>query len=124
MASKLRNLLLPFYFGAIAESDRLLVERELITDSEVLVDYLDLKRSLEAAETIPSTSGRTWSRLQSRLQPHRRLVISASLGAALAASISLAVFLHKPKTSEEPSRVHNEILFDSSSELPASSSVL
>ena len=46
MTSKIQRLLLPFYFGAIKEDERLLVEKELLTDSEILVDYLDLKRTL------------------------------------------------------------------------------
>ncbi len=54
MKSKIKSLLLSFHFGSIEDSDRIWVERELLTHPDVLVDFLDLKRSLELTEPIPS----------------------------------------------------------------------
>jgi hypothetical protein len=36
MNQKIKSLLLPFHFGSIEDKDRMLVERELLTDSEIL----------------------------------------------------------------------------------------
>ena len=75
MNSKIKSLLMPFYFGAIEENERVQVERELLADTEVLVDYLDLKRNLERAHefnTLPSAQ--VWARFEERFVTKRKLV--------------------------------------------------
>lgn len=123
---KNQNLLRSFYFGSLSEPERLQVERELLCDNEVLVEYLDLKRQLEAAEILPQTpSPQLWQRLS--IQWDKKKVWVFSLGLALAASLALLfVFKFQPSTGPtlDPSPVPTEILFDSSAELPVSSHVL
>ncbi len=117
--------MLPFYFGSIDDQSRLAVERELLTDSEILVDYFDLKRKIEAVQQVaPEPSRRLWYRLQAQLQPRKKLIYSLSLGFALTlGAIILATFVLKPTTDQSPLSDH-KILFDSNSELSASSNVL
>ncbi len=110
-----------FYFGALEESDRLKIEQELLTDTETLVEYLDLKRKIEFAKEIPAMpSPSLWRRLQAEIKPRRKLILSLSLAAGLAASVLIAaMFLsNKTETTSTP------LLFDSTSELSASSNVL
>lgn len=124
--------LLAFYFGTLGEQELLRLERELLLDSELLVDYLDLKRKLEAAEEIPrQPSAAVWRRLSARLSPRKRFLLSVSAGVAVAASLVFLAFLlfksHTLETSplhDGPATSGGAILFDSSAELPASSSVL
>ena len=127
MTQNIKSLLLPFHFGSIEENDRILVERELLTDSEILVDYLDLKRNLESAELIPSLPSKSvWLKLQERVQAKRKFIIPISFGAAVAASVLAAfIFFHQPsqETKSQP-QSNKEILFDTRTELPANSSVL
>jgi len=125
MNDNLKKRLLLFYFGAIEEEDRILVERELLTDTESLVDYLDLKRSLEAAEEIPSyPSPLLWNKLQFHLSPRKKLFFSLSIGALAASLIVFSIYFYKSNELDS-SRVHqNQILFDSSRELPVNSNVL
>ena len=121
--SKIKDLLLPFYFGSIAETERIKVERELLTDTEVLVDFLDLKRSLEAAETIPNgPSVNLWTKLSQHSKFQKKAIWTLSFGAGLAAAIALVFVFNK--TSDFSKTKGQEILFDSSSELPVNSSVL
>lgn len=127
MNQDIKSLLLSFHFGSIEDRDRTLVERELLTDSEVLVDYLDLKRNLESAELIPSSPSKSvWFKLQERVQARKKFIIPISFGAAVAASVLAAViFFRQPsqetKLQNQPSE---EILFDTRTELPANSGVL
>lgn len=126
MSSKIKSLLLPFYVGAIDDTSRLMVERELLCDEEMLVDYFDLKRRMESAALIPNQpSPRLWKRLNGRIKPSRRFYISVAVSAAVAASLvllSALFFQQQPtETSVDDGR---EILFDSSRELPANSNVL
>ena len=126
MNSEFKKLLLPFYFGSVTEEQRTLVEREMLTDPEILVDYLDLKRKVEMAQVLtldPSPS--LWEKLKPKAKVQRRTLISFSIGAALAATLALFYVFHtgsKYKELMQPSV--NRVLFDSSSELPVSSSVL
>jgi hypothetical protein len=125
---KTQKHLLAFYFGSLSEEERLKVERELLTDVEVLTDYLDLKRDLEAAP-LPSKqpAPALWERLKPKTVQRRRLYLSLSIGAAVAAGFALVLFLQpqpppKPAELMQPSAA--KVLFDSSAELPASSGVL
>jgi hypothetical protein len=121
-----KNLMLPFYFGSVSESDRLYLERELLTDSEVLVEYLDLKRSIEDA-SLPETSPspQVWTRIQSLRGVSKKSWISISVGAvAVAALLLIFVFNGNIPPSEISPPQLEGVLFDSSSELSVSSSVL
>ena len=122
----IQSLLLPFYFGAIKDQDRIIVERELLTDSEVLVDYLDLKRNIEAAEEFPRVPSKVlWFRLKKYIEPKKKTVFSVTFGAVIAAAVLICwVFLTKSKYDFEPNLKSNEILFDSRNELPVNSNVL
>jgi hypothetical protein len=129
---KPQKRLLAFYFGSLSEEERLKVERDLLTDVEVLTDYLDLKRDLEAAP-LPSKqpSSALWERLKPKTVQRRRLYLSLSIGAAVAAGFALILFLQpqpqpqpKPKPTELMQPSAAKVLFDSSAELPASSGVL
>jgi hypothetical protein len=125
---KPQKRLLAFYFGSLSEEERLKVERDLLTDVEVLTDYLDLKRDLEAAP-LPSKqpSSALWERLKPKTVQRRRLYLSLSIGAAVAAGFALILFLQpqpQPKPAELMQPSAAKVLFDSSAELPASSGVL
>ncbi len=127
MNQNIKALLLPFHFGSIEDNDRTLVERELLIDTEVLVDYLDLKRNLEAAELIPHAPSKSvWAKLQERVQTKRQFIIPISFGAAVAASVlAVFIFLDQPsQKTKSQNQSGGEILFDSRTELPANSSVL
>ena len=128
MNSKIKSLLLPFYFGAISESERIVVERELLADSEVLVDFLDLKRSIEVAEPIPcGPSFGLWTRLSRHSKFQKKAIWTLSFGAGLvAASVLVFLFFKSPLFFEHGSSKAKgqEILFDSNSELSTSSNVL
>ena len=127
MSQNVKSLLLPFHFGSIEDKDRILVERELLTDSEVLVDYLDLKRNLESAELIPQApSNSVWLKLQERVRAKKKFIIPISFGAAVAASALAAyIFLRQPSQETRPlNQSSEENLFDSRTELPANSGVL
>jgi hypothetical protein len=125
MNYKIRSLLLPFYFGSVSDEDRLIVERELLTDSEALVDFFDLKREMEAVQEVPQhPSNQLWRQLRARLKPRRQLVRSFGLGFAACLLALAAIFLRpRPETLSPPKTV-NEILFDASSELPVNLNVL
>ncbi len=118
--------LLSFHFGAIEEEERLAIERELLVDSERLLDYFDLKRQLEAAGAVPSgPSSALWGRLVPHAVRHRRVLISFSVGAAIAAGIAAHLLLqpNRELNNYEPPKI-NRVLFDASAELPASAGVL
>lgn len=121
-----KKLLLPFHLGSVNEEERLHIEQKILTDSEVLTDYLDLKREFEAASlavTVPTNS--LWENLTSKAQKQKRFYLSLSLGAAIAAGFAVIFILQtrsKPSDLIQPSA--SKVLFDSSSELPASSGVL
>jgi len=119
-----KEMLLPFYFGSLNEEQRLVIERQLLTDEETLVDYLDLKRSIEGAaleQQKPSVS--LWQKLKPKEK--KKFYISLAFGSAVAAGL-LAFLLLNGRTQpvESMPQAVSNILFDSSSELPASSDVL
>jgi hypothetical protein len=122
----IKNLLLPFYFGSVDNQERILVERELLTDPEILVDYLDLKRNIESAEAIPQNPSHSlWLKLRSKLEPRKKTLLSISFAAAIAASLFIGwIFISKPKPQLSAPINGNAVLFDSSRELPVSSNVL
>jgi hypothetical protein len=125
MKPSLNRLLLPFYFGTIEERNRLLVERELLSDSEMLIDYLDLKRTIESAEPIPTLSPKVWYQLKDRVKDRKKVLLPFSIGMAFVMILLIFSMVHlKNENREAKTSIENEILFDSNSELPASSSVL
>jgi hypothetical protein len=128
MESKTKSLLLPFYFGSIKDQDRMLVERELLSDSEMLIDYLDLKRSLEHAPMVPQQpSTALYQRLLPKTSKRKLVFWVASFGAAAAAAIVAVFFMSSnPSSTKTPAHLneHKEILFDSNSELSINSNVL
>jgi len=126
MNYKVKSLLVPFYFGSIEEAQRLEVERELLIDTEILVDYLDIKRKMEAAQEVPQfPSRKLWQKLSKQISERKRVLISFSVGLAVAASLLLCtVFIFKSKQVDLPQSQKREVLFDTSRELPASSNVL
>jgi hypothetical protein len=123
--------LLQFHFGSIDDHSRLALERELLSDTETLLDYLDLKRSLEAAVPIPQhPPERLWRRLSARLEG-RSKVLTLSFGLALAASLLLCLFLfNRPRsapplsTSTQADAPAHGILIDAPHEPSADSGVL
>jgi hypothetical protein len=118
-----KTLLLPFYFGSVNEEQRLAVERELLADPEALLDYLDLKRKIEAAQDISGPTPQLWARLNQKIRPYRKTVFSISVGAAIAASL-LLVWLFLAKPAELQNETGPELLFDSNYEHSLSSGVL
>jgi hypothetical protein len=128
MRPEVQKLLTPFYFGAISEADRLRIEQELLIDSEVLVDYLDLKRQIEAAPEIPpEPSPALWRRLKAEIKPRRKLIFTLSFAAGLAAaSLFIAMmFFSKPQSEPKASGGGGQqVLFDSSGEPSSGSNVL
>jgi hypothetical protein len=120
-----------FYFGSINEDDRLKIERELLSDSERLLDYLDLKRQIEATALLPmKPSNQVWQRLQTDPRLRRRAVVSAWIGVAAVAATLVFIFLMNYQNSastklEEPTHISvDQVLFDSSREQSASLGVL
>jgi hypothetical protein len=129
MKQKIQSLLLPFYFGSINSEQRTVVERELLVDTEFLIDYLDLKREIEFAEPIPNgPSVALWSSLQRKMQMQtsRKYVWTFGIGIAAVAAALIFVFIFRPTAEIEsyPRTTGLKILFDANSELPASSNVL
>lgn len=123
--AEMKYTLLSFYFGTLSEEQRLDVEREMIEDAEVLLDYLELKRKIEAAASVPSkASERVWKSLQPKLRK-KSFWISISMGAAIAAGFAFFMYLQTGSESFELKKPStNNVLFDSSAELPVSSGVL
>jgi hypothetical protein len=121
-----RDELLRFYFGSIEDSTRLRVERDLLMDSELLVNYFDLKRKLEAAADVPTMpSWSVWQRLQRHVKerPAPNRILAFGLGVA-ASVIFLVVTLASFFPVSEIERRAPQILIDVNSELPVSSNVL
>src|SRR5947209_5141220 len=115
----IKNLLMPFYFGSIGDRERLLVERNLLTDPETLVDYLEIKRKIESAETLPqSPSIKLWSKLKRQVSPRKKTMVSFSIGVAVAASVLVCwILFSSPKQRAEVSTNGSAVLFDSIREL-------
>jgi len=126
MNPEYQSLLKSFHAGTVDENQRLKVERDLLTDPEILLDYLDMKRELEFASPVPQLpTQKLWQRLVTQIPRQRKTLISLSLGAAIAASLVIVSFYFlraKPelqKTSDAP-----KVYFDSIHELSANSNVL
>jgi len=109
--------LVSFFEGTLPETERLVVERELLTDPEVLVKFLDLKREREGAADIGAPSARVWSAIRAHVRPRRRLIASL----ALAATAALIAFLY---LGMQPRHQSNSMLFDANPELSQNSGVL
>lgn len=123
---KKNDRLLEFYFGSLEESARLQIERELLEDQEVLLDFLDLKRRIESADEIPSKpSTLVHSRILLSVKKNRKPWTYA-MGTAVAAALIVAFsFLLKPaKVEVSQEKIHQQILFDSGAEHFSSSSVM
>ncbi len=125
MKNKIQTWLIPFYFGAIEDEKRLIVERELLSDPEILVDYFDLKRKIESAKEIPNgPSQQLWYKLNQGFQPCKKIIYSLSFGLAAVGLLFFAILLFKGNKTEQMPTNQGEILFDLNRELPANSSVL
>lgn len=126
MNNQLKELLLPFYFGSLNETERVFVERELLSDVEVLVRYLDLKREVESAALLESQpSQKLWAKLRFGKPTSKKALFSLSLGVAAAAALAFILmsdFLVKGQDLAQPDV--QGILFDNSSEHSVSSTVL
>jgi hypothetical protein len=117
--------LMPFYFGAVEENERLEIERELLSDPEVLLDYLDLKRKLEAAGTVPQApSPFLWKRLAQNFTPKQKRAFAWIAAAAAAAFVSWTVFHSLQTTPDESPSIPSQILFDRGGEQSAVSNVI
>lgn len=127
--TEIKSLFPLFHLGNISEENRILLERELLTDAEILVEYLDYKRKKESAELLPAgPSPFLWKKLSEKFILRKKYVLPVSFGAAAVAALVFIIFLMKPvnvlEQQNEPTKSSSGILFDSSSELPASSNVL
>lgn len=86
--------LLEFYYGVVDEKLRLELEQKMLTDQEWVLDFLDLKRELEAATVFPNDPPtELWQRLFQRLSAPRRHWLGLSIGGAAAASIVVALLI-------------------------------
>ena len=123
MKAPTKNSLMEFYFGTLEESQRLQIEKELLQDPEVLLDYLDLKRKLEDAATVPQKpSPFLWRRLQP-VTKRKTFYAAAIAGLAVAGFACLYIFT-TPKVENTPLISDNGILFDSGAEHSITSDVL
>ena len=122
MKTQTRNSLVEFYFGTMEETRRLQIEKELLLDPEMLLDYLDLKRELESAAPVPhGPSPFLWRRLQP-LTKKRKWQL-AGFTALIAASFAcLYIFASYKGQSSTPN--NSGLLFDSSPEHSFASDVL
>lgn len=127
MNSKNKSLLLPFYFGSVQEEERIKVERELLTDPELLLDYLDLKRKIEVAESIPTqVSNNVWLNLKYKMQAKKKFYWPMALGLVTAAVLAIWIVVDKPAKNpdQQPEVQQTSFLIDSSSELLQVNTVL
>jgi ferric-dicitrate binding protein FerR (iron transport regulator) len=135
--------LLSFYLGADSESERLRTERLLLADPEALLAYFELKRQIEKAKHLElQPSAALWARLERATSPtytikSRRTTWAVALGGAVAACAAFIVLTQLssiqkatrqgPQQSYHPSfeaTHYDKVIFDSNSELSASSNVL
>jgi len=119
-----KNSLVEFYFGSLPEEKRLHIEKEMLTDPEILLDYLDLKREIEGSQLVPQQPSKLlWQRLRHVAKKKQAWYITLAVG-ALAATIAFIYLMNKPNVGEEPFMVNGKILFDSGAEHPLTSDVL
>ena len=116
-----------FHFGTLSERERLVIERQMLLDPELLVNYFDLKRELEFAPSVPQEpSADLWRRLRAQVRSKPKFFLAISL---LTAFASLAVVLVMsarlfPENAASPEMKDKSILFDSKSELSTTAGVL
>lgn len=117
-------MLLDFYFGSIEDSKRLLLEKEMLNDPEVILDYFDLKRALESSPMVPQEPS-VFLKNKIMAKIPRRKIWNYTL-ALTAAAVVLACFYFLIKSQDETKlAVSTEmVLFDSSRELSAATDVL
>ncbi len=124
MNSEIKNSLLEFHFGLLDENQRLQLEKEMITDPEMLINYLDLKREVEGNALIPQQpSPFLWQRLQRVSVKKKSWFIAFAVG-AVAATLACFYILAQPKGEIVPFTRDHSILFDSSAEHSFASDVL
>jgi hypothetical protein len=117
------NTLLEFYFGSLEETQRLQIERDLLQDPELVLDYLDLKRKIEGANEVPQKpSPFLWQRLQPKTKK-QKWSYAAVAGLVAATVIGFYIFRSAP-TDQSALIGDNGILFDSGSEHSVVSDVL
>lgn len=123
---KQSDLLLPYYFGSISESDRLEVEQALLVDTEYLLNYLDLKRQLELAPlTHQAPSSRVYLNLRDQVRSKKKFFIPFALTASVGAALIFGwTFVRHPSSTQPSHNQSSEIYFDTPGELSVSSSVL
>jgi hypothetical protein len=118
-----KNSLVEFYFGTLADSQRLQIEKELLQDPEMLLDYLDLKRKLEDAAQVPQhPSPFLWRRLQPATKK-KTLYVTVAASLAVATFACLYIF-STPKVENTSLISDTGILFDSGAEHSITSDVL
>lgn len=121
-----------FYFGALDEKQSLEMERALLENPDLLIEYFDLKRSIEGQQTIPSSpSPFLFHRLQRQLSSTnksqmQKFFIYLSLTGAVAAGIfALTTQLMNPSPPSGPkTHLPQEYIFDGSNELFVGRNVL
>jgi hypothetical protein len=112
-----------FYFGNLEDSRRLQIEKGLLQDPELLLDYLDIKREIEDAALIPQQpSPFLWRRLQP-LVKKRTFYVTAVAG--LIAATLVCMYIIYSSNVENTSLISDSgILFDSGAEHSITSDVL
>ncbi|MNJ96718.1 hypothetical protein D3C87_144490 [compost metagenome] len=123
MKDRNKNSLVEFYFGTLEDSQRLQIEKDLLLDPEMLLDYLDIKREIENAALIPQQpSPFLWRRLQPLVKKKSfYLTVAAGL---IAASLACFYLIHTSKVEENSLINDSGILFDSGAEHSFTSDVL
>lgn len=118
--------LLDFYHGSLTESERLEIERKMLSDPIHLLDFLDLKRELDGAAKVPETpSAYLWHRLAKKIPTSRRAQISLVVGLTFACLLWLSFTLWPKQTFVSDSSTNeSRTLFDSGHEQPGLSDVL
>ncbi|MGZ3634178.1 MAG: hypothetical protein ACXVB1_07680 [Pseudobdellovibrionaceae bacterium] len=123
MKNQTKNSLVEFYFGTVENSQRLRIEKDLLLDPEMLLDYLDIKREIENATLIPQQpSPLLWRRLQPSLKK-KSFYITVAAG-LVAATLACFYFIHTSKVEDNLLISDSGILFDSGAEHSVTSDVL
>src|SRR5580698_8975676 len=95
-------LLPDFYFGSLEETQRLKVEADLLSDPELLLDYLDLKRAAESAPSVPmEPSASLWNKLAPKTKRRRLALLSFAVGAAAIVAFVILMFPSKQSQSDQ-----------------------
>ncbi len=124
MKTKYKNSLVEFYFGALDDEKRLLIEKDLLKDPECLLDYLDLKRLIEGSFEVPSqASPFLWQRLSALPKKKRNMMLVCSAIAAAAVFVMIYISV-QPRLENQPVKYKDGILFDTGAEHSSASNVL